>query len=97
MGYSKEYTAYITGDNGNEHVVVIDVDFSVDYVGGIGAYEFWGHVEYDNGKPGITDAVVINAYIVHNGNYRSIDPTSWVAESALEQFMQNYDISDLEE
>lgn len=93
--YTVEYTAYITGENGNEHIINIDVEFNVELVGGIGYYEFWGHEEYDAGKPGIVDARVLNAYVERNGKFRSIRASSWPAQYALEDFEENYDLRDL--
>ena len=92
MTYSEEYTAYITGDSGNEHQILIEVEYNVDREGGIGAYEFWGHMEYDEGKLAPCDAQVVGAWLVrHDDQYREIDTDSWVAEAALERFIENWE------
>ena len=88
---TKEYTAYVDGASGYEHTVVIEVDYRVELCGGIGYYEFWGHTEYDAGTPAPVDEQVVGAWVERNGKFRRISNDSWVTESALEQFIQNWE------
>lgn len=48
--YSGNHIVYYTSESGREHM--LDVDFTYDVErDGIGSYEFWGHMEYDEGEP----------------------------------------------
>ena len=93
--YSDEYVACVVGPSGREHTVAICVEYNVENCGGIGFYEFWGHTEYDGGKPCICNELVTDAWVDYNGKSRRISTRSWVAEDALEDFRQNWEWEDV--
>ena len=86
-----EYTAYVDGDSGREHEIVIEVSFTVTK-DGIGSYEFWGERGWQE-EPCLDDVEVLGAYLVSQSgkSCRRIKSSSVWADIARERFEDDYD------
>lgn len=68
--YSGKHTVWYEDENGTEHRLDVEFDYNIEK-DGIGSYEFWGHMEYDEGDSymddiTITDISLVREYIKAN-------------------------------
>lgn len=60
-------TVWYSGENGNEHRLDVEFEYTVNN-NGIGSYEYWGHMEYDEGTDYVDDVTLTDVYLVREYN-----------------------------